>query len=188
MKIGFNIKALKKLIVNNLVAISDYISGIEDRVTTLENSSTSGGSSESSLVECTMNLYNTSGTNIKSFNPSLFYDILFLNFSYYKTFENINKGMIGYNYIKLGSVELISNADETIKYKIDGTIPCYYKVGSMDSYEKMGLIRIYVNESNKNVIELIIDKNDIEIWTNVADLSTYIEIKGSGTIKALQIA
>ena len=161
MKIGFNLKKIKNLIDNLAI-----------RVTTLENST--GGGGGIGLEYYTLKLYNTSNTNIRNINCPKLDNNVFLNFHYNKKLSEMNITNISNNYIKLGTVTLGSD-DNADMFNCSAYMSCYYIIGP-SSTRYSGLLRIY-----NNSVEIIIDKDDIEIWNNT-NSETFINIYANGII------
>ena len=189
MKIGFNYKRIFDAIIQMGVSFSNAVNNIQSdinnldtRITTVENSV---GSSDVQLEEYTMQLYNPQNSKISDIFCKKIDDTVFLHFYYNKTLSNIDLGMIEYNFVELGSFTL-GNSSNNNMFDCKGYIACHYKLGAFDSYKHKGLLNIYI-EDNKNVIKLIIDKDDIELWNNISDLETYIEICASGIMNASEI-
>lgn len=113
------------------------------------------------------------------------YDVL-LHANFYITLGNIDIGAIAYNRIKLGSFNL-GDTDKNL-YHCNGTIPAIYRLGDMDVEYHNGHLKIeYDWKNNKNTYELIIDNGDLTKWSELADLSTTINIKASGNFEALEL-
>ena len=165
MKIGFNIKKIINSIANH-----------ETRITTLENTSGggSGGSSGIGLEYYTLKLYNTSNTKIRNINCPKLDDKVFLNFNYNRKLSEMNITNISDKYIKLGTVKL-GNNDNIDMFNCSAYMSCYYIIGP-SGLRYSGLLRIY-----NNSVEIIIDKDDIEIWKNT-NSETFINIYANGII------
>lgn len=171
MKIGFNVKK----IINKIIQNENNIANHETRITTLENNSGGGSSSGGvGLENYTLKVYNTSGTNIQTLNCSKLDDNVFFNFHYNRKLSEMNLTNIAKKYVKLGTVTL-GNNDNSDMFNCSAYMNCYYIIGPVsDKYS--GLLRIY-----KNSVEIIIDKDDIEIWNNT-NSETYINIYANGII------
>ena len=144
------------------------------------------GGSSVEITQHTLEFFDVKNNKICDIYVSkIAYDVLLCT-DFYITLGNIDTGSIAYNRIKLGSFNL-GDTDENL-FSCNGTIPVIYRLLDMDVEYHNGHLKFeYDWENNKNTYELIIDNGDISKWSDLADLSTTINIKASGNFEALEL-
>ena len=180
MKIGFNFKKIQNDIMKMSDDFSYYVNDLDERVTTLETSTSSSDT-------YTLKMYNVKGDEAKNTSINIIDNNAFINFNYNVAFNRIDTLAIGYNLVKLGTFNLGNNNENL--FKCSGTFPVVYHLGDTDTYYHNGILKIsYDTENNKNIIELVIDNGDLSKWTNIVNLATVLIIDGSGSFHAEEIS
>ena len=182
MKIGFNIKKIINSIANH-----------ETRITTLENNSSSGGHSggdggtsvggSSEIKTYNFKLYNINNElredyEVKCINKNAIIGVYFMFMLGELDFSNIDN-----NRIKIGTCTLTDNNNKNINtYSV---IPIVYRFGSASGFNNdnyNGNLKFSYDETNNgtNNVELIINKEDVQMMKNIDKNSTFIEFIGGG--------
>ena len=179
MKIGFNFKK----IIN---AFQQTITNHETRITALENNSgggtTVGGSTE--IKTYNFKLYTLNNELMEDYEVKCIDKISFIDVQFVFLLGGLDFSNIDNNRIKIGTCTLTDNNNNNINtYSV---IPVVYRFGGASGYNNdnhNGNLKFSYDETNNgtNNVELIINKEDVQMMKNIENKNTTgIELIGGG--------